>query len=512
MSGTRGGAVVDRHDVAGQKRVTDAADVVIVGTGVGGATAARVLAEAGLDVVLVEEGPKVPEQGFRRDAYSAFKLLWRDLGFQVAEGRGFIPVLQGRAIGGTTVINGAIIHRLPEKIHASWTTEGAIDDRLSLGELERVYDTMDEELGVAPAPDEVFGQNNALMEQGVAGTGATGNRIQRNVRGCQGSARCTQGCPTGRKQSMHLSYVPRAVAKGARVYATCRVQRVTARGGRAAGVRGRFRDPVTGEAGPELEVEARRAVVVAASAVQTPVLLSASGVGRRSGQVGRRFQSHPGTSVMGVFDEPVNMWFGATQGYECTHYWDERMKFESVSVPLEIAMARVPGYGAALARRVADLGHVAQWGVQVRAETHGRVRGRPQGRPKITYSMLDADVARFKTGVRRLIEMMFAAGAREVYPGVYGLPERLTSVDQAQLLDAIPNDPKRFHFIMAHLFGTAVMHPDPSRGVVGPDAQSHELPGLYVLDSSIFPTNMGVNPQHTIGAIAWLLSESLAGG
>ncbi|MFW6051516.1 MAG: GMC family oxidoreductase N-terminal domain-containing protein [Myxococcota bacterium] len=507
-----GGAVLDLHDVEGRGRVTDAADVVIIGSGVAGATAARVLTEAGLDVVVVEEGPKVPEQGFRRDAYSAFKLLWRDLGFQVAEGRGFIPVLQGRAVGGTTVINGAIIHRMPEKIHASWRAEGAVDGRLSMERLEQVYDTMDAELGVAPAPDEVFGRNNALMEKGVQGIGARGNRIRRNVRGCRGSSRCTQGCPTAQKQSMHVTYVPRAVAKGARVYATCLAEGVVSREGRASGVRGRFRDPVTGAKGPALEVEARRAVVVAASAVQTPMILTASGVGRRSRLVGKRFQAHPGTSVMGVFDEPVNMWFGATQGYECTHFWDERMKFEAVGVPLEIGMARLPGYGAELVKRIADFGHVAQWGVQVRAETMGRVRGRPPGRPRIGYSMIDADVARFKVGVRRLIEMMFAAGAREVYPGVHGVPERLTSPDQASLVDAVPNDPKRFHFIMAHLFGTAVMHPDPRRGVVGPDGQSHELPGLYVLDSSIFPTNMGVNPQHTIGAFAWLLSESLAAG
>jgi choline dehydrogenase-like flavoprotein len=505
------GAILELEDVQGQERVTDAADVVIIGTGAAGATAARVLTERGLDVVMVEEGRRMPDTGFRRDALSAFKGMWRDLGFQVAEGRGFIPVLQGCAVGGTTVMNGAIIHRLPEKIHAAWRDDGAIDDRLSLDALRSVYERMDEELGVGPAPDEVFGRNNALMQAGVEGIGATGNRIQRNVRGCRGSARCSQGCPTGQKQSMHLTYVPRSVERGARVYATCRAERVEAKGGRAVGVHAHFRDPLTGDLGPHLWVEARRAVVVAASAVQTPLLLMASGIGRRSGLVGRRFQGHPGTSVMGVFDEPVDMWFGATQGYETTHFWDRRMKFESVGVPFEIGLARLPGYGPELVRRVAGFGHVAQWGVQVRCETHGRVRRGLGGGPKITYSMKAADVRRFKEGVGHLIEMMFAAGAREVYPGVHGLPERITSVDEAAALPDLPDDPRRFHFIMAHLFGTATMHPDPRRGVVGADGQAHEMPGLFVLDSSIFPTNLGVNPQHTIGAFAWLFSEFLGG-
>src|SRR5690606_15706223 len=122
-----------------------------------------------------------------------------------------------------------------------------------------------------------------------------------------------------------------------------------------------------------LRVHARRAVVLAASAVQTPLLLARAGVGRRSGLVGRRFQAHPGAAVLGVFDAPVRMWDGVTQGHESTHYWHERMKFESLALPPEIGAARLPGVGPALMRELAGYDHIAQWGVQIRAEAHGRV-------------------------------------------------------------------------------------------------------------------------------------------
>ena len=504
------GFVHGLSDVAGQAAVRDSADVVIIGSGAAGATAARVLTAAGLDVVVLEEGNPTPRDGFRQDAYSAFKGLWRDLGFTAARGRVLMPILQGRAVGGTTVINGAIMHRLPEKVHAAWEHDGAIDDLLSYAGLERTFDQLDRELSVGPAPDAVFGQNNALMHAGVTGIGAKGNRILRNVQDCEGSARCGQGCPNARKQSMHLTYIPQAVAAGARVYAACRVSKVETRGGKAVAVLGEFRDPTGSARGPSIRVEAKRAVLLAASAIQTPVLLQKSGV--RGGLVGRRFQAHPGTSVMGVFEDEVNMFFGATQGYETTHFWDERMKFESVSVPAEIAATRLPGFGAPLQARLANVGHVAQWGVQVRAEAHGRVRPGLGGGSSVSYDLTPKDVARYRVGVRRLIEMMFAAGAKEVWPGVHGLPTTMTSPDQARALDALDDDPHRYHFIAAHLFGTAAMHRDPRAGVVRPDGRCHAVDGLYVIDSSLFPTNLGVNPQHTICAIAWKIAERIADG
>jgi choline dehydrogenase-like flavoprotein len=421
-----------------------------------------------------------------------------------------IPVLQGCAVGGTTVINGAIIHRLPEPIHAQWERRGAIDELLSYRALDDVYRRMDQELGVDTTPAPALGRNNELMRDGLTGIGMHGNVIRRNVSGCEGSARCNQGCPGGRKQSMNVSYIPRSVAAGARVYATCRAERIIVRLGRVAGVEGRYRHPVEGGRGPLLRVMARHAVVVAASAIQTPNFLKHNGIGRRSGLVGEGLTSHPGTSVMAVFDSKVDMWRGATQGFETTELWDERLKLESVATPLEIAAARLPGYGRPLMERIATLGHVTQWGVQGRARTRGRVRPGWGGRASIRYDMQPDDVAIYRRGVRLLTRAAFAAGAREVYPNVHGLPDRVTSPDQIDAIERLSDDPRRFHFIMAHLFGTAVMHPDPSRGVVDAEGQSHELPGLYVADSSVFPTNMGVNPQHTIGAVAWRFGERLA--
>lgn len=511
MTAPGASSITQADDVAGRRLVEDLADVVIVGSGASGATAARVLSGAGLEVVIVEEGPNVPDADLRGDVYTAFRRVWRDVGMQVARGRAFTPVLQGSCVGGTTAINGAIIHRIPEVVHAGWqSTDGGVGELLSLDRLNRAYDRLDEELSVGRAPEDVLGNNAKRMRDGVRALGWQGNEIRRSVKGCRGTARCNQGCPGGRKQSMNVSFIPRALAAGARLYATCKVERVLAENGRAAVVTGHFRDPETRRWGPELRVRARHAVVLAASAIQTPLLLAASGVGRASGLVGRRLQAHPGAGVVGVFDRPVEMWFGATQAYETMHHWNDRMKFETVGMPLELAAARFPEMGAPLMRRMADFGQVAIWGVEIRARAHGRVRRGLFGGTDITYDLTDDDVRTMKLGIKRLTQMMFAAGAREVLPGVHGLPDRITSVDGIEPIFDLPDDPRLLHFIAGHLFGTARMGRSAGSAVVGPEMESFEMPGLYVVDSSVFPTNIGVNPQHTISAVAWLAAERLA--
>jgi choline dehydrogenase-like flavoprotein len=256
-------------------------------------------------------------------------------------------------------------------------------------------------------------------------------------------------------------------------------------------------------------------VVLAASAIESPLLLARSGLrGGAAGPVGRRFQGHPGTAVLAAFDAPVRMWQGATQGHESLALWDERMKFEALALPPELGAVRLPGFGPALGERMRDYGHIAQWAVQVRAETHGSVRRGLFGK-RIRFDPVPADVDRLARGVGVLMRAAAAAGAHTVFPGVHGLPEAVPVADlpaALRTLEGLSKDPRRYHCIMAHLFGTAVMGEHPRQSVVSPRLECHALPGLYVFDSSVFPTNLGVNPQHTISAVAWRAAEVMAGG
>jgi choline dehydrogenase-like flavoprotein len=237
------------------------------------------------------------------------------------------------------------------------------------------------------------------------------------------------------------------------------------------------------------------------------LLLARSGV--RSAHLGRHFQAHPGCAVTGLFDEPVRVWSGATQGYEIDEYRDGlRVKIETASLPPELYLATLPGVGRRWVRAMARSEHAAVWAVALRAFAEGRVH-RGLGGTAIDFTLEPRDLANLRHGLRRAAELLFAAGAREVLPGVLGLPERIRP-DGLRLLDRAPADPGAYAFVVSHLFGTARMSRRATDGVVGPDFGVHGRRGLYVVDSSIFPTNLGVNPQHTIMGIAMLAAERIA--
>ncbi len=482
----------------------EAFDHVVVGSGAAGATAAMVLAESGASVAVVEEGPAVRTEEFTDRAFPTLRTLYRDMGGQIARGRAAIPVFQGSCLGGSTVVNSAIMWRLPEDVWAAWRDDFGLGDALPLAELERNFDRIETDLSVAPTPEEVWGGNNRLMAAAGTALGVRATPMRRAVVGCRGSARCQSGCPHGAKQSMALTYLPRAEQHGAVLFVGARADRAEMAGDRAVGVAGRF------SGGGGFRLRARRSVVVAGSATQTPGLLRRSGV--RSSQVGAHFQGHPGASVIGLFDQPVGLWSGATQGFESDqHRLDGRFKVESVALMPELLIANLPGVGARWLEAIAQAGHMAMWAVDMRAYAEGRIDPR-RDRPRIRFDLERRDVANLRRGLAFTAEMMFAAGARAIMPLVHGLPEVIERPDDVRLVRDGPDDARAYSMALTHLFGTARMAPRPEDGVVGPDFAVHGTRNLYVVDSSVFPTNTGVNPQLSIMGMAMLAATRLAEG
>lgn len=484
-----------------EKPFEEGFDYVVVGSGAGGATAARVLSEAGRKVAVLEEGPIVSTDEFGDKLWPAMRKMFRDQGGQVARGRAYIPVVQGSCLGGTTVINSAIMWRIPEDVWRPWKDEYGLGQALPLDELHKAWDRIEGELSVRPVGEAAWGRVNRLMEKATRRLGVSAAPTRRGDTGCMGSARCLTGCPHGAKQSMLVSYLPFAEKRGAAILASAKAEKVVLNGSRAVSVNGRFRG------GRTFRLHAKRGVIVAASAIQTPQLLAASGV--RSPHLGRHFQGHPGGPMMGVFDDPVNMWKGATQGYDADHWRKElRCKIETISLPPEMVFARLPGAGARWLRHIAESGHLAIWAVQYRAHAKGSVRRGWLG-PDIRFDLEKRDLENYRRALRRTAELFFAAGAREVRPGIFDFPEVLRPGEEARLEEA-PLDPRCYSMILSHLFGTARMSVRASDGVVGTDFAVHGTENLYVLDSSIFPTNLGVNPQEPIMGVAWVGARRIA--
>jgi choline dehydrogenase-like flavoprotein len=507
------GSVVDGASLA--RDVDEVFDAVVVGSGAAGAVAAQVLASAGWSVALVEEGPWIKTREFHDRVYDAFKRMYRDSGTQVIEGRSYIPLIQGRCVGGSTVMNSAIAHRTPDDVLADWARRFGLGASIDARALEPHFDAIERELNAGPVDDEALGDNSRLFLARAQVAGLSPRRMTRYERGCRGSGQCVTGCPTAAKQGMNVSYVPWALSAGARLFSSCRVDRVETEGARAVAVLGHTTgaDRILRHAHVRREVRlrARRAVIVAASTVQTPNILRRSGLRGRA--LGRHFQCHPGLGVAGVFDEPIGLSLGATQGAESLALrTSDRIKVETLSMPPELAAVRVPGVGRDLMHRLGMFAHLGMWAIVLRAEAEGTVGAAGwggKGGDRVKFSLTRADLERSRKGVALLARMMFEAGAREVWPGVFGLPSVMRSIDDAKRIAEGPLESRAYSFIATHLFGAARMGIEPRASVVGPDFQCHEVRSLYVVDSSVFPSNLGVNPQHSIMAMARLAASRM---
>ena len=216
----------------------DEADYVVVGSGAAGATAALDLARAGADVLVLEEGGWLRREDFRPDLFSGLARLWRDFGGQVATGRSAFPIAQGCCVGGSTVINGGMSWRTPERILERWRREAGVE-KIEMPDLEATFERVERRIHVRHQDPESIGHDNALLKRGAD---AKGWRVIPNLRNqvhCPGSNNCAFGCPTGAKQSALVSYIPRALHFGARLLSDVRVERITMHGKRATGIVGR---------------------------------------------------------------------------------------------------------------------------------------------------------------------------------------------------------------------------------------------------------------------------------
>jgi choline dehydrogenase-like flavoprotein len=491
--------------------VEETVDVVVVGSGAGGAAAAAELAEAGLSVVILEEGGLHDTRSFHADAPEMVRRLYRDGGSMPVIGRPNITLVQGRCVGGTTVINGGMCWRAPERVLARWRAESGVAD-LAPGALEPFFAKVEERLHVAEQDPETIGRDDDLLRIGAERLGYKVVNNRRNQDRCMGSNNCAFGCPTGGKQSTLVSYLPRAVAAGARILADCRAERIiTERGsGRARGVLARMVDPATGRRGPSVTVRARVATVLAAGATQTPLLLLENGLEGKSGFVGRNFSLHPHAKCVGIFDEEVVGWTGVHQAHQVHEFLDDGFNMAVGYVPPAfLAMSLSLYLGDELYEVLANVNRMVVAGFMSEDTTTGTVgRGLVRGQPLLRYSITAEDVRRLLRGSRIVADILFAAGARQVLTAVHGVPP-LRSPDDARALEGRKVHPHDFELLAVHLMGTCRMGVDPRRSVVGPFGEAHHLPGLFIADASVFPSSLGLNPMETIMALATRTAHSI---
>ncbi|MBI4672082.1 MAG: GMC family oxidoreductase N-terminal domain-containing protein [Chloroflexi bacterium] len=480
------------------------ADVCIVGSGAGGAVVAAELAEGGLSVIILEEGWAVSREDFESPAMERAARFYRDNGLTTTLGAPPISLPMGKVVGGTTVVNSGTCFRTPERVLAAWQQSSGLTD-LNPAQLAPLFEGVERALNVTPVSDDILGRNGELLRRGAEALGLSHRPVARPVRGCHGSGECAFGCPLDAKQAMHLSYLPRAVAAGARIYAGARAEKIIAANGRAVGVRAGLLD-AEGKRRHTLTVRAQF-VVLAAGAIYTPLLLIKSGLANR--QVGRHLHIHPGYGVTALFDQDIFGWKGVMQSYAVDARLDDGYLLLATFPPPGVGYSAgaAPGVGAALKERLGNYKRMAALGTVVSDTGAGRVRA-VGGGALITYNLNDVDRRRVLESIALAARLYFAAEAREVYPGLPGLSV-LRSESEVEYVTAgrwRANDLKLSAY---HPMGTCRMGSDPRTSVTDGQGRVHNVPGLYVADASLMPGSTAVNPQMTIMALATRVARGI---
>jgi choline dehydrogenase-like flavoprotein len=481
-------------------------DVVIVGSGAGGAVAAAELAAAGLEVVVLEAGDHYNRDNYPQDRLAAISELYRDGGLTIAEGRPPIPVPVAQAVGGTTVINSGTCFRAPDPVLENWQRQYGIE---WAGRLGADYAEAEETLHVTQLDPNTMGRNGQLAMEGAAALGVSGAPIFRNAGSCVQCSSCPFGCEIDAKRGMHVSYLPRAVAAGARLRANVAVERVLVEGGRAIGVEAcrlsRHRAE-KGDTRRHFTVRARRAVIVAGGALGTPELLQRSGLG--NSPVGRNLHIHPACWVGARYEEEVRGWEGVMQSYYVDQWEQRGILLEATFTPLAFGGAWLLGAGRSHQEAMLDFGHVGSIGVHLSDRSSGRVGLGAEGSLRASYRLTRDDADRLAFGIARAAEVHFAAGASEVYPNI----ARVGVLRPGDLagFEATRFRPAELRLEAFHPMGTARIAADPRDGACAADGSLHGTRDLYVADGSLFPTSVGVNPMMTIIAFAKQVSRGIA--
>jgi choline dehydrogenase-like flavoprotein len=479
------------------------AEACVIGSGAGGAVVAKELAEAGRDVILLEQGGYYTKDDFTQREDEMMPLLYEDMG-QRATADGSIIILQGRNVGGSTVHNLCYCFRTPAAILEKWKREDGLRD-MSYDDLVPSFERVETMLRVKPIqPHEVNTLNNKLRE-GCDKLGYHGLVANHNREHCTTSGFCLLGCPFDAKQSMLITYVPAASAAGARIYADCPVNRIRAGRSRVGVVEASVVDALR-RPRHHLRVDAD-VVVLAAGAINSPQLLLNSGIGNSSGQVGRNLHLHPSVLLAGIYDEDIYGYRGIPQSYYIDEFIDLDRDPDSGYILMPVfgfpvaTSTQLPGFGASHWEIMRNYHRMVGILVLLHDQSAGSVGVDRVGKPVIHYRLTAKDERQILEGMRHCAEILFAGGAKKVL-APYESPLWLVPGDDLGAIAARGLRPNDIPVASTHPQSTCKMGEDRRRAVVNSWCQAHDFKNLFVCDMSVFPTSLGAPPQISTASIA----------
>jgi len=496
-----------------------ACDVVIIGSGAGGGISAEILARSGLKVIIVEEGPLRTAKDFKMMEKEAYADLYQEVAGRQTLDKG-IQILQGRAVGGSTTVNWTSSFRTPHQTLDYWKSQFAVDG-LSRKQLDPWFSWVEKRLNISPwaVPPN---RNNQLLADGAAQLGWSYSVIPRNVKGCANLGYCGMGCPLNAKQSMLVTTIPTALKYGGQLVSRARVESLLIEKDQVKGVWLSSMDKLGQLKQKNVSKIMAKHVVLSAGAIGSPAVLMRSDAVDPKNNLGGRTFLHPVTASVAKMPQKVEAFSGAPQSiYSDQFLWRDGVSGE-LGYKIEVPPMHPVLSSTLLLQQGETHSHLMKDFAYYQANlalmrdgfnddsVGGQVSLDEHGYPQIDYPITDSLWRGLRQSMFSMVELQFAAGAEKVLPLHMDSSLQSSWSSAKKMIQNLPAENLRWQTMSAHVMGGCGMGDDPAQSVVNASGRHHQLDSLSIIDGSILPTSLGVNPQLTIYSIAAKLSSQLA--
>jgi choline dehydrogenase-like flavoprotein len=475
------------------------AEVVVIGTGAGGAVVASELAEKNNAVVMIEEGDLFRRSAFTGRPLEMQRMLYRSRGFSASLGNVTILLPIGSAVGGTTLINSGTCFRTPRRELRRWRDEYGLSD-FTPQQMEPYFKSVESIYQVKTADMKHVGKTGEIIARGADKLGYSHGPLARNAPDCDGQGVCCYGCPTDAKRSTNVSYVPRALNNSAYLLSGTRADKLIIKNGEIAGIEAR-----SVKTGQLVRVKAP-IVVLACGTLHTPLFLMKNRIGNSSGQLGRNLSIHPAGGACALTDELVDGHKTIPQGYMVDEFHEEGIMFEGAMVPMDLLASIVSHKGRDLQLFMEQFRHLSMFGFMIQDTSRGRVYSLGGKRPFVRYNLNKTDLSKMIRGYAVVARLFLAGGARQIiapidkWKPISSIDDLNSNLDKS--LRALDLDISAYHPL-----GTCHMGDDPDCYVTDSYGEVYDMKNLFVCDGSVVPPAIGVNPQITISALAARTAE-----
>ncbi len=470
-------------------------DAVIVGSGAAGSVMAFQLAQHGLSVLVLEKGKRQDPQTFVHNEMEMLPRLYKHGGVQTSVDHDLV-IMQGCTVGGSTVVNNAIWLRADlKRVLPDWKARGADLDE---SRINQAYSDLESKLHVSPLPAVLANKGTDVFLRGSEALNISAHLLNNNRHECLGCGWCNYGCRYNRKTSMLVTFIPWAESCGAEFIDQAQNVRF--------GIKGSAVHSVEYTRHGQMETVTADRIVVCAGAIGSTEVLLQNGITQR-GNVGKHFHVLGGVTVTAEMQQPLNAYDGI--GLTAVAEVGPESVIETFFSPPGAFSITLGGWFATHLQRMSRYNYFAQAGVMVGTDPRGKISLDRKGRTKIDLSFNKQDLGRLKRGLEALAKIFFAAGAMSVLPATYRFIE-LTNPTDLSMLDDWIRHPDDLLLGSAHPQGGNAMHEDPQKGVVDTNFRVHGFENLYLVDASVFPSNIWANCQATVMALSHTASDYVA--